>query len=87
MNDLNKKLVERITTLLNENNITLNRLAKLSNLRQSTLNGIVKYGKTPNLTTLFAIAKGFNMSVSEFLDFDPYNKKSDSNEPDISNLR
>lgn len=80
MSDLNKPLVNRINDLLSENKITLNHLAKKCNLRQSTLSGIVNYGKNPNLTTIYAIAKGFDMSVTDFLNFEPYNKKTTSKE-------
>lgn len=55
---------------MQEKHITLNKLADLSGLRQSTLENIVK-GNTinPTLRTLHRIAVGLNMTVAELLDF------------------
>ena len=64
----------RCNAICKEKGITLNRLATLSGLRQSTLDNIAK-GNTKNtsLRTLHRIATGLNMTVSEFLDFELMN--------------
>ena len=86
MNELNISLVNRINSLLEENNITLNKLAKKSGLRQSTLNNIMNDGRIPTLTTICAIAEGFNMPVTEFLNFPPYNKTTTPEEVAVNNI-
>lgn len=72
------KYGEAITTrckdICREKGITLNKLATLSGLRQSTLDNIAKGNtKNPSLRTLHRIATGLNMTVSEFLDFELMN--------------
>lgn len=63
-------VAKRIRQICNDKNITLNKLADLSGLRQSTLENIVKGNtKNPTLRTLHRIAVGLNMTVSELLDF------------------
>ena len=57
----------RILELCTENNITVNKLATISGLTQSTLNNIV--GGRNNSTTISTIKKicdGLDISVSEF---------------------
>ena len=70
-----KAIAKRIVLICNEKHITLNKLATLSGLRQSTLDNIAKGNtKNPTLRTLHRIAVGLNMSVSELLDFDVMNE-------------
>ena len=65
---------KRIKELCNEYNITLNKLATLSGITQSTLDNIVKENsKNPSIRTLHRIAVGLNMTVSELLDFPEMN--------------
>lgn len=68
-------VAERILEICIERNFSLNKLASLSGLRQSTLENIAK-GNTqnPTLRTLHRIAVGLDMSVSELLDFDIMNE-------------
>lgn len=64
----------RCNAICKEKGITLNRLATLSGLRQSTLDNIAQGNtKNPSLRTLHRIATGLNMTVSEFLDFELMN--------------
>lgn len=67
-------IAARITQICNEKHITLNKLATLSGLRQSTLDNIAK-GNTsnPTLRTLHRIAVGLDMTVYELLDFNEMN--------------
>ena len=67
-------IVLRLTRLC-EQNITINRLATLSGITQSTVENIVS-GKTknPKLKTLHKLAVGLGMSVSELLDFPEMNE-------------
>ena len=65
----------RIRQICKDRGITLNGLASLSGLRQSTLDNIAKGNtKNPTLRTLHRIAVGLNMTVSELLDFRQMNE-------------
>lgn len=68
-------IVLRLTKLCEEKNITINRLATLSGITQSTVENIVS-GKTknPKLKTLHKLAVGLGMSISELLDFPEMNE-------------
>lgn len=75
--------ITRLNTALKEQHITLNRLATLSDLKQSTLSNLRTRDKqVPRLDTLYAIANGLNMSLTELLDFPPYNQRPDGSSPD-----
>lgn len=68
-------IAKRILRICRDKQITLNKLATLSGLRQSTLDNIVKGNtKNPTLRTLYRIAVGLNMTVSELLDFNIMNE-------------
>lgn len=68
-------IVIRLTRLCIERNITINKLATLSGITQSTVDNIIK-GKTknPKLKTLHKLAIGLDMTVSELLDFPEMNE-------------
>lgn len=68
-------VIRRLTDLCAERNITINRLATLSGITQSTVDNLMK-GKTknPKLKTLHKLATGLNMTVSELLDFPEMNE-------------
>lgn len=67
-------IISRITDLCRIRGITINRLATLSGMTQSTLENIMS-GKTknPKLKTLHKLALGLGMTVSELLDFPEMN--------------
>lgn len=66
--------VKRIRTLCKERGISINKLANMSDVKQSTLDNIVRgITKNPQVNTLHKIAIAFNMTLSEFLDFDELN--------------
>lgn len=74
-------VAKRMNTLCAEKGITLNKLATLSGITQSTLDNIAKgCTKNPSLRTLHRIAVGLNMSVSEFLNFTEMNESVFDNE-------
>ena len=65
----------RIRQLCKEHGITINRLATLSGLKQSTIDNIIRgTSKNPKVHTLHQIAVTFNMTLSEFLDFPELNE-------------
>ena len=60
-----------------------NKLANLSNLRQSTIENIINgASKNPQAKTLHKIANTFNMTLAEFLDFNELNDYSFDDESD-----
>lgn len=74
-------IILRLTQLCEEQNITINKLATLSGITQSTVENIMS-GKTknPKLKTLHKIAIGLGMTVSELLDFPEMNETIFENE-------
>ena len=68
---------QRISELIAEQNITINKLATLSGLTQSTVEDIMSgRTKNPKLKTLHCIAIGLNMTLSELFDFPEMNETS-----------
>lgn len=66
--------VYRIKNLCQCRGISINRLATMSGIKQSTLDNIVRgITKNPKAKTLHKIALAFNMTLSEFLDFPELN--------------
>ncbi len=82
--DYSNIYVERIRTLCKQRGFAINKLATLSNVKQSTLDNIMRgLTKNPRVKTLHKIALGFNMTLAEFLDFQELNDYSfDDNEDD-----
>lgn len=68
-------IILRLTRLCKEKKITINKLATLSGITQSTAENIMS-GKTknPKLKTLHKLALGLGMTVSELLDFPEMNE-------------
>lgn len=75
-------IIKRLNGLLKEKDLTANRVAVLGGIRQSSVSDILT-GRTanPRLDTLTAIARGLNMSLTELLDFSPYNERPDGSSP------
>ena len=68
-------ITKRILALCKKQNITINKLATLSGMKQSTLENIIKGNtKSPGLRTLHRISQGFNMTISALLDFPEINE-------------
>lgn len=69
--------VKRIKSLCKQRGISINKLATMSDVKQSTLDNIMRgLTKNPRVKTLHKIAIAFNMTLSEFLDFDELNNYS-----------
>ncbi len=68
-------IIKRLSDLCKEREITVNKLATLSGITQSTVENLMS-GKTknPKLKTLHKLAIGLNMTVSELLDFPEMNE-------------
>jgi len=66
---------ERIMKYCKEKNITINKLATLSGMKQSTIENIIKNNtKNPGLRSLHRITQGLDITLSEFFDFPEINE-------------
>mgnify|MGYP000162799604 FL=1 len=75
--DYSELYVARIRKLCKARGIAINKLATMSDVKQSTLDNIVRgLTKNPRVKTLHKIAITFNMTLSEFLDFPELNAYS-----------
>lgn len=69
--------VNRIRQLCKKRGISINKLAAMSNVKQSTLDNIMRgLTKNPRIMTLHKIALAFSMTLAEFLDFKELNHYS-----------
>lgn len=67
--DLQEATKRRILALCNERNITINKLATLAGVRQSTVNNLIDgTSKTPTLLTVLRLCLGLDMQLKEFFD-------------------
>ena len=69
----NEIIIDRLYYFLRLNNMTINRLADLSGITQSTLSNMVNRKSVPKIDNLFKICEALNITVIEFLDIEPYN--------------
>ncbi|WP_239256643.1 helix-turn-helix domain-containing protein [Listeria ilorinensis] len=68
-------IAENLLKLIEERNLTINRLATLSGLKQSTVNSIFNgASKRPTISTIRKLCKALGISVHTFFDFPPYNE-------------
>ncbi len=68
---------KRIYDLCKKRGYSINKLATLSGVKQSTVDNIVRgVTKNPSVKPLHKIANTFNMTLAEFLDFDELNSYS-----------
>lgn len=66
---------KRLLDICKERNISVNKLATLSGITQSTIQDLIKgNSKNPKLKTLHKIAIGLGMTLSELLDFPELNE-------------
>ncbi len=64
---LNEAVAIKIMKIIEERNITINKLASISCLTQSTVDSLVNgKSKNPKLLTIVRICDGLGMSLSEF---------------------
>ena len=77
MKTLNDVVVARLNKFMGERNLTQYKLAQLSDLPFATVKSIMqKRTKSISLKTIILLAKGLNISASEFIsgaDFDANN--------------
>lgn len=81
--DYDQLYVMRIRSLCKKRGISINRLAVMSDVKQSTLDNIVRgITKNPRVKTLHKVAIAFGMTLAEFLDFDELNAYSFDDDPE-----
>ena len=67
--DLQEAVRIRILKFCNERNITINKLATLSGMSQSTVNSLVDgISQNPKLLTILRLCLGLDMELKEFFD-------------------
>ena len=75
--------IKRIRSLCKKRCITINKLSTMSGVSQSTLDNIVRGNtKNPQIKTIHKIANAFNMTLTEFLDFERLNDYSFDDDDD-----
>ncbi|MBR4425509.1 MAG: helix-turn-helix transcriptional regulator [Deltaproteobacteria bacterium] len=75
--------VHRIRKLCKSRGISINKLATMSDVKQSTLDNIMQGNtKNPRVQTLHKLALAFNLTLSEFLDFEELNDYSFDDDSD-----
>ena len=78
---VNNAVAKRVTALLKERNMSQYRLEQESGVQHGSMQCIMNgRNKTVTLSTVILLARGFGMSLSEFLDdeiFNPENLETD----------
>jgi len=75
---ISKAVAKRILNLCEEREISINKLANLSAITQSTLNSIINgESKNPQLKTIAKICYGLDINLCEFFDSDLFNDLTD----------
>ena len=76
-------IIKRIRSLCKSRRISVNKLATMSGVSQSTLDNIMnRQTNSPGIVTLHMVAIAFNMTLAEFLDFDELNDYSFESDTD-----
>ena len=67
--NLQQAIKYRVLNLCKENNTTINGLAMLSGISQSTVNSLIDgSSKNPKILTILRICLGLNMNLKDFFD-------------------
>ena len=68
--DYGQIIANRILSLCRQRRLSINKLANMSNIKQSTLDNIIHGGsRNPQIKPLHNVAYAFGMTMSEFFDF------------------
>lgn len=66
---IHKAVSEKLTKIMVERNISVNKLASITCLTQSTIDSLVNgKSKNPKLLTIVRICDGLNIELNEFFD-------------------
>ena len=70
---IGKVVVKRILDLCKERNITINKLATISGITQSTLNNIVNgRNNSPTVSTIKKICDGLDITIVDFFNTEDF---------------
>lgn len=76
--NLQEAIKQRILTLCKKNHITINGLAMLSGMPQSTVNSLIDgTSQNPKLLTILRICLGLDMELNEFFNDDVFSELDD----------
>ena len=65
----------KILNIISSKNISINKLAHICNISQSTIEHLVnKQNKNPKLSTIIRICKGLNIPLKDFFDDNDFEK-------------
>ena len=71
---INEAISKKILCILNEKNITLNKLSNMCCLTQSTVDSLINgKSKNPKLLTIARICDGLSIKLKDFFDDDVFN--------------
>ncbi len=67
--NLQQAIKYKVLNLCQENNVTINGLAMLAGISQSTVNSLIDgTSKNPKILTILRICLGLNMELKDFFD-------------------
>ena len=76
---IKEAISQRILQLCEENDITINKLANLAGITQSTLNDVVRgKSKNPTIRTIYCLCLGLGIELKDFFNSDLFTNLSDS---------
>lgn len=67
-------IIQRLYELMREQNLTVNRLATLAGLTQSTVSSFIYRRSVPKVDLIHSLCNALGISVKDFFDFPPYNE-------------
>ncbi|MBC6381905.1 helix-turn-helix domain-containing protein [Lactiplantibacillus plantarum] len=67
-------IIQRLYDLMRERNLTVNRLATLAGVTQSTVSSFIYRQSVPKIDLLHSLCSALGISVHDFFDFPPYNE-------------
>jgi len=71
--NIGQAVAKRILELCKENNITINKLATISGMTQSTLNNIVsRKNNSPTVSTIKKICDGLEITIVDFFNTEDF---------------
>ena len=74
---INDAVAKRIKKLMKDRKMTQYRLERESGLTHGAMDGILTgHNKTVTLTTMYRLARGFGMTVFEFMDDDVFRSEN-----------
>ena len=76
--NMREALAKKILNICKDRNISVNKLALMCSLTQSTLQNIIAgHSKNPKIATIYKICEGLNITLSEFFSDDLFKNIKD----------